>query len=63
MKVWLATQHLHTNEQLMDGVNVWLYNLAATLCDDWLQKLVSCYSKCVIVDGDCVEKLCSCVCV
>jgi histone-lysine N-methyltransferase SETMAR len=24
MKVWLATQHFHTNKELMDGVNNWL---------------------------------------
>jgi histone-lysine N-methyltransferase SETMAR len=28
MKVWLATQCFHTNEELMDGVNTWLHNLA-----------------------------------
>jgi hypothetical protein len=29
LKVWLATQHFHSNEELMDGVNNWLHNLAA----------------------------------
>jgi hypothetical protein len=29
MKVWLATQHFHSNEELMDGLNNWLHNLAA----------------------------------
>jgi hypothetical protein len=23
MKVWLATQRFHANEELMDGVNIW----------------------------------------
>jgi hypothetical protein len=41
MKVWLTTQHFHTNEELMDRVNNWLYNLAAPLFDEGLQKLVS----------------------
>jgi hypothetical protein len=41
MKVWLATQRYHTNEDLMDGVNNWLYTLAAPFFDDGLQKLVS----------------------
>jgi hypothetical protein len=42
MKVWLATQRFHTNEELMDGVNNWLHNLAAPFFDDkGLQKLVS----------------------
>jgi hypothetical protein len=30
MTVWLATQRFHANEELMDGVNNWLHNLAAT---------------------------------
>ena len=34
MKVWLAIQHFHTNEELMDGVNIWLHNLAAPFFDE-----------------------------
>jgi len=34
MKVWLATQHLHTNKELMDGVNIWLHNLAELFFDE-----------------------------
>jgi hypothetical protein len=40
MKVWLTTQCFHNNKELMDGVNNWLRNLAAPLCDEGLQKLV-----------------------
>jgi histone-lysine N-methyltransferase SETMAR len=56
MKVWLATQLFHTNEELMDGVNNWLLNLAAPLFDEGLQKLVSRYDECLNVDGNYVEK-------
>jgi hypothetical protein len=56
MKVWLATQHLHPNEELMDGVKNWLHNLAAPFFDKGLQKLVSRYDKCLNVDGNYVEK-------
>jgi hypothetical protein len=56
MKVWLATQRSHANKELMDGVNNWLYNLAAPLFDEGLQKLVSQYDKCLNVDGNYVEK-------
>jgi histone-lysine N-methyltransferase SETMAR len=56
MKVWLDTQGFHTNEELMDGVNSCLHNLAAPFFDDGLQKLVSRYDKCLIVDGNYVEK-------
>jgi histone-lysine N-methyltransferase SETMAR len=56
VKVWLATQHFHSNEELMDGVNNWLGNLAAPTIDESLQKLVSRYDKCLHVGGNCVEK-------
>jgi len=56
MKVWLATRRFHTNEELMDGVNNWLHNLAALFFDEGLQKLVSRYNKCLNVDGNYVEK-------
>jgi len=32
--VWLATQRFHTNEELVDGVNIWLHNLAAPFFDE-----------------------------
>jgi hypothetical protein len=53
--VWLATQHFHCNEELMDGVNNWLHNLAAPFFEG-LQKLVPRHDKCLNVDGNCVEK-------
>ena len=34
MKVRLATQRFHTNEELMDGVNNWLHNLVAPFFDE-----------------------------
>jgi hypothetical protein len=46
MKVWLATQRFHTNEELMDGVKNWLHNLAAPFFDEGLQNLVLRY-KCL----------------
>jgi histone-lysine N-methyltransferase SETMAR len=56
MKFWLATQRFHTNEELMDGVNNWLHNLATPFFDAGLQKLVSQYNKCLNEDGNYVEK-------
>jgi len=56
MKVWLATQRFHTNEELMDCVNTWLHNLEAPFFNEGLQKLVSRYDKCLNVDGNYVEK-------
>jgi hypothetical protein len=32
--VWLATQRFHTNEELRDGVNIWLHNLATPFFDE-----------------------------
>jgi hypothetical protein len=52
----LATQRFHTNEELMDGVNTWLHNLAAPVFDEGLQKLVPLYDKCLNVDCNYVEK-------
>jgi histone-lysine N-methyltransferase SETMAR len=56
MKVWLATQHFHTNKEVMDGVNNGLHELAASFFDEGLQKLVPRYDKCLNVDGKYVEK-------
>jgi len=56
MKVWLVTQRFHTNEELMDGVNIWLHNLAAPFFEEGVKKLVSRYDKCLNVDGNYVEK-------
>jgi hypothetical protein len=56
MKAWLATQCFHTIEELMDGVNNWLHNLAAPFFDEGLQKPVSQYNKCLNVGGKYVEK-------
>ena len=36
MKVWLATQSFHTNEELVDGVKNWLHNLAALFFNEGL---------------------------
>jgi hypothetical protein len=55
MKVWMGTQRFHTNQELMNGVNNWLHNLAAPFFGDRLQKLVSRYDKCLNVDGNYVE--------
>ena len=56
MKVWLATQRFHTNEELMDGIKTWLHNLVAPFYDEGLQKLVQRYDKCLNVDGNYMEK-------
>jgi hypothetical protein len=56
MKVWLGTQHFHTNEELMHGVKNGLHNLAGLFFDEGLQKLVSQYNKCLNVNGNYVEK-------
>jgi histone-lysine N-methyltransferase SETMAR len=56
LKVWLGTQRFDTKEELMDGVNNWLHNLAAPFFDEGLQKLVSRYDRCLNADGNYVEK-------
>jgi hypothetical protein len=37
MKVSLATQRFHTNEEFKDGVTNWLHNLASPFFDEGLQ--------------------------
>jgi hypothetical protein len=59
MKDWLATQRFHTNDELMDGFNNWLHNLAAPFFDEGPQKLVSWYDNCLNVDDNYVDKSCS----
>jgi histone-lysine N-methyltransferase SETMAR len=56
MKVRLGTQRFHTDEELMNGSNNWLHNLAAPIFDEGLQRLVSRYDKCLNVDDNYVEK-------
>jgi len=56
MKIWLATQRFHTNKELMDGVDNRLHNLAAPFFGEGLQKLVSQYDRCLIVECNYVEK-------
>jgi transposase len=55
MKVWLVTQQVHSNEELMDGHNNWLHNLVARFFDEEQQKLVSRYGKCLNVDVNYVD--------
>jgi hypothetical protein len=59
MKVWLATQRFHTNEELMDEFNNWLHKVATPFFD---KGLVSRYDKYLNVDGNYVEKYCIYVC-
>jgi len=56
MKIWLATQRFHTNEELMCAVNNCLHNLAVPFFDDGLQKLMSRYDKCLNVGDNYVEE-------
>jgi hypothetical protein len=37
MKAWLGTEHFHSNEEIMDGVNNWLHNLAAPFFHEGLK--------------------------
>jgi histone-lysine N-methyltransferase SETMAR len=49
-------KRFHTNEELMNGINNWLHNLAAPFFDEGLQKLVPRYEKSLNVNGNYVEK-------
>ena len=58
MQVWLGTQCLcvKMNEELMDGVKVWLSSQPAAFCDAGIVKLVSRCDTCLNSEGDYVRK-------
>jgi histone-lysine N-methyltransferase SETMAR len=41
MKNWLGSQHFNNNEELMEGIKIWLSSRAADFFDAGIQKLIS----------------------
>ena len=56
LKELLARQSLWGDQDTKDVVQEWLNVLAATFCDEHLQKPVPRYDKCLNLHGDYVEK-------
>jgi histone-lysine N-methyltransferase SETMAR len=56
LKNWVESQRINNNEELMEGVKIWLILQAADLFDTGLQKPIPRYDKCLNSGGDYVEK-------
>jgi hypothetical protein len=55
LKNWLGSQRFNNNEQLMEGVKMWMNSQAADFFDTGIQKFILLY-KCLNSGGDYVEK-------
>jgi histone-lysine N-methyltransferase SETMAR len=56
LKESLGGRCFRSNEEVKDAVKEWLNGLAAEVCDEGIQKLVTRYDKCLYVSDDYVEK-------
>jgi hypothetical protein len=53
----MGSQHFSNNEELMEGVNMWLNLQEANFFDTGIQKLIPQYDTCLNSGGDYVKKL------
>jgi hypothetical protein len=56
LKEFLGGRHFKSDEEVKDVVWQRLNGLAAEVCDEDIQTLITCCDKCLNVGGDCVEK-------
>jgi histone-lysine N-methyltransferase SETMAR len=55
LKEFLGVRRFKSDEEVKNAVKEWLNGLAAEVCDEDIQKLVTRYDKCLSVGGDYVE--------
>jgi hypothetical protein len=55
LKNWFGSQRFSNNEELMEGVKMWLSSQAAYFFDKGMHRLIPQY-KCLSSSGDYVEK-------
>jgi hypothetical protein len=55
LKEFLGGRRFKSDEEVKDAVKKWLNGLAAEVCDEGIQKLVTRYNKCLNFGGDYVE--------
>jgi hypothetical protein len=55
LKNWLGSQHFSNNEELMEGVKMWLSSEATDFFDTGIQKLIPQYDKYLNSGGDYTE--------
>jgi len=53
---WFCAKAFRSNEEVTDGVKVWLNGRSAAVCVEGTKKLVTGYDKCRNIDGDYIEK-------
>jgi histone-lysine N-methyltransferase SETMAR len=56
LQKFLAGQRFNNDEDIKKAVQKWLSSQAAPFYDEGIQKLVSCYDKCLNNGGNYVEK-------
>jgi histone-lysine N-methyltransferase SETMAR len=56
LKNWLGSQNFNNNEELLEGVKMWLSSQAADFFDRGIQKLILRYDKCLNSSSDYGEK-------
>jgi histone-lysine N-methyltransferase SETMAR len=56
LKEFLGGSRFKSDEEMKDAVKEWLNGLAAEVYGEDIQKLVTCYDKCLNVGGEYVEK-------
>jgi hypothetical protein len=49
LKNWVRSQYFNHNEELMEGVKMWLSSQAADFFDTGIQKVITQYHKCSIL--------------
>jgi hypothetical protein len=56
LKELLGGRRFKSNEEVKDAIKEWLNGLVVEVYDEGIQKLVTCYDKCLNVGGDYIEK-------
>jgi hypothetical protein len=56
LKEFLGGRCFKSDEEVQDAVKEWLNGLAAEVCDEGIQNLITRFDKCVNVGGNYVEK-------
>jgi hypothetical protein len=56
LKNWLGSQHFNNNEELMEGVKIWLSSQVVDFFYTGIQKLIPQYNRCFTSRSDYIEK-------
>ena len=55
-KTWLGGKRFLSNEEVIDAVNAYFADFEKAYSSEGMKKLESCWTKCVALKGDYVEK-------